>query len=441
MLAKKATTQRRSTRLQAQRQDTAHPTKPHGKSKTQPTKVSQVVKLPPALEKDRKVILAIMEAWTTRKGSLKRHRPVVGDISLKSDSHESKKRMKSIEKEERSQEEDSTRILGELVLGFDSDGRPTSRRTVAPWMEKVAWVISNSEAPETMRAYREAVAKFFLFKATMGYNRGWPALEDEVLHYLVHHKKEGLDPDTLRTHSDGISFFSKIMGLADPGACFRVKTILKSWKRSTRGSHTGTNTKRAITYRQLTDLVRQLKTICHSKAEAYLFRAAFTVAFFGALKTSQLVADSKTDVSGRALRLEDISLRDNTVAIKTRDWGGRWVVVQVGRLAQGELCPYYVLQKFLKVRGAGPGPLLVHQDGTPLTRYQFWAVFRMALERLGLPASEFGKHSFSMGAAQGGWPVGITARMHTPPGQMPGHGLMTSGQFGWSSGGSRALGW
>ncbi|XP_008118888.1 uncharacterized protein LOC103280721 [Anolis carolinensis] len=435
MPAKKGTIHRRSTRLQAQRQDQVNPKKPHGKSRTapggkkQPTEVNRVTKLSHAPGKDRRLVLA------KGRGSLKRHLP-----GVRNSEGQEEKRRKSIEYGEMSQEEDSSKILGEIMLGFGSDGRPTLRRIVPSWIKELAREISNSVAPETMRVYKEAVARFFSFKVAVGYSPGWPALEDEVLHYLVHHKRKGLDPDTLRIHSDGISFFKKVVGLADPGASFRVKMVLKGMKRSTMGHHTGTNTKRAITYSQLTALVRQLEMICHSKAEACLFRAAFTLAFFGSLKTSQLVADSKTDVSGRALRLKDISFGDKAVTIKTRDWGGRRVVVEVKGLAQGELCPYRVLKEFLMIRGMVPGTLLVHQDGTPLTRYQFWAVFRMTLKRLGLPASEFGEHSFSMGAAQGELPTGIVGRTQTTSNQMPRHGPTTSDPFWWLFGGSRALG-
>ncbi|OCT76187.1 hypothetical protein XELAEV_18031382mg [Xenopus laevis] len=45
------------------------------------------------------------------------------------------------------------------------------------------------------------------------------------------------------------------------------------------------------------------------------------------------------------------------------------------------------------------GPLLIHEDGTPLTRFQFVKVFRWGVERLGKAQLYYGSHSFRIGAA------------------------------------------
>lgn len=46
--------------------------------------------------------------------------------------------------------------------------------------------------------------------------------------------------------------------------------------------------------------------ICHKVFEVALIRAAFLLAFFGALRISELVAQSKSDSSGWALQLADV---------------------------------------------------------------------------------------------------------------------------------------
>ena len=42
---------------------------------------------------------------------------------------------------------------------------------------------------------------------------------------------------------------------------------------------------------------------------------------------------------------------------------------------------------------------MIHENGAPLSRYQFVAVFRKCLGELGLVAREFSAHSFRIGAA------------------------------------------
>ncbi len=43
--------------------------------------------------------------------------------------------------------------------------------------------------------------------------------------------------------------------------------------------------------------------------------------------------------------------------------------------------------------------MFCHIDGQPLTRYQFQAVLRKALQQCGIKADSFGTHSFRIGAA------------------------------------------
>lgn len=62
------------------------------------------------------------------------------------------------------------------------------------------------------------------------------------------------------------------------------------------------------------------------------------------------------------------------------------------------LCPVEAVKGFMGIRQRG-GPLLVHFDGVPLSRYQFVAVFRKCLRALGLNEKEFSSHSFRIGAA------------------------------------------
>lgn len=42
--------------------------------------------------------------------------------------------------------------------------------------------------------------------------------------------------------------------------------------------------------------------------------------------------------------------------------------------------------------------MFCHVDGSPLTRYQFWADTAKALRELGLDGVKFGTHSFRIGA-------------------------------------------
>lgn len=97
----------------------------------------------------------------------------------------------------------------------------------------------------------------------------------------------------------------------------------------------------------------------------------------------------------------------NAVAILCFFWIRRSKTNQAGRGVRGELfgvtgspaCPLQVVSRFLELRPGRVGPLLLHANGSALSRYQFTAVFRGGLGVLGFCPSDFACHSFRIGAA------------------------------------------
>ncbi|KAM9324593.1 uncharacterized protein PAF06_000660 [Gastrophryne carolinensis] len=95
--------------------------------------------------------------------------------------------------------------------------------------------------------------------------------------------------------------------------------------------------------------------VCASSFEVRLFRAAFSLAFFGALRVGELVSSNKRVPGG--LGFDDTVTSDEGVVLRIR----RSKTDQRGR--------------------------------------RFLAVFRKCLRELGLAGSEYGTHSFRIGAA------------------------------------------
>lgn len=63
------------------------------------------------------------------------------------------------------------------------------------------------------------------------------------------------------------------------------------------------------------------------------------------------------------------------------------------------LCPVKALQEYLANSGAQVGALFKHMDGSPLTLFQFRAVFSHALVAFGFQPRQFSLHSLRIGAA------------------------------------------
>ncbi|KAM4651127.1 uncharacterized protein O3C94_013674 [Discoglossus pictus] len=120
------------------------------------------------------------------------------------------------------------------------------------------------------------------------------------------------------------------------------------------------DTRRPITFALLLRMAQVLEVKCRTPFESLLFRTAFSLAFFGAFRIGEEV-----------------------------------VLHQVGT----ECCPYGCMVEYLGKRPVGRCSLLVHADGTALSRYQFERMLKVALHSLGIKGSDFGTHSFRIGAA------------------------------------------
>lgn len=194
-----------------------------------------------------------------------------------------------------------------------------------------------------------------------------------------------------------VAFWLKARGLQDISKSFLVRQALKGYRK--RGG--APDRRRPVSYRLLEQVCDRLSLVCSSEFEVFLFRAAFSLAFFGAFRVSELVASNKKVVGG--LLRADVEVSTESLVCRLRrskvDQWGKGSRVFLYCLVGSEVCPVLSVTRFLALRPEGPKGLLVHQDGSALSRYQFLAVFRRCLRGLGLEDKEFCTHSFRIGAA------------------------------------------
>lgn len=118
--------------------------------------------------------------------------------------------------------------------------------------------------------------------------------------------------------------------------------------------------------------------MCFSPFEVQLFKTAFVVAFFGALRVGELVSPSKSVMGG--LDVYDVLGHGESVTLLVRksktDPFGKGVRVVLGSVPGLALCPVTLLREWSVIWPPGRGPLFIHKDGLPLSRYQFVAVFK-----------------------------------------------------------------
>lgn len=152
----------------------------------------------------------------------------------------------------------------------------------------------------------------------------------------------------------------------------------------------------------LAGLLRVLEAICRSKFETRLFHAVALVPFFGVLRISELVAQSKSASQDRALLYQYVQFTESGVTIRVKrsktDQLGKGSQIVIGFCEVTNLCPVRALWEFISLWGEALSFLFCHANGTPLTKDQFWMVSSKALDNVGLQGARFGTHSFCIGA-------------------------------------------
>ncbi|XP_069812345.1 integrase/recombinase xerD homolog [Dendropsophus ebraccatus] len=196
----------------------------------------------------------------------------------------------------------------------------------------------------------------------------------------------------------GLAYWFKLLGVRDVTKDFVVRQAVMGYRKS-RVSRDG---RRPVSFDILVRLGSVLGECCSDAYETRLFRAAFSLAFFGAFRVSELVSQSCG--TGGGLQSREVVLGDACVSCwlsrSKTDRAGKGRRILLYEVLGSEVCPVHCVRAFLEVRPVEfGGSFLVHRDGRALSRFQFVAVFRRGLARLGLPDKEFASHSFRIGAA------------------------------------------
>jgi integrase len=156
-----------------------------------------------------------------------------------------------------------------------------------------------------------------------------------------------------------------------------------------------------ITLDILKSVLSNLHMVCSSIYETFLFKAAFSLAFYAMLRIGEF-AVSKGNSVDRILQIGDIPLQTNHLTIRIRysktDQFGIGTTLSVQK-SVGVICPLQTLHDYLQVRPLKPGPLFCHFAGHPITRYQFNTILTRSLRLAGIDSRHFKSHSFRIGAA------------------------------------------
>ncbi|XP_073498485.1 uncharacterized protein [Phyllobates terribilis] len=293
-------------------------------------------------------------------------------------------------------------ILANVIVGsvpvagssgiVDWFGMPS--RTMEPSLRAVKKLIGQSLSTRTWSSYEVAWQQWEEWKATMRD----PLESDSLLLLLVGHCwEEGWSVPKINNFMAGLAFGFKIRGLPDVTKATLVRQALKGGRKGWKVR----DCRWPISYGLLLTLGQLLGSVCKSPQEVKLFRLAFSLAFFGALRLVELVSPSRF-VSGGLLK-DDVDLYSDRVEVFIRfsktDQFRKGCKVVLFAVAGSDMCPVRCLSEFGPGVGGFKSPLLVHDDGSFLSRFQVIAVLKKCLKAGGISPKDFSGHSFRIGAA------------------------------------------
>ena len=260
-------------------------------------------------------------------------------------------------------------------------------------------LLDNAISANTRKTYDTGLAAFENFLLNYNIVETWPPNLDTVVQFLAYLSLQGLSARTAQSYTAAVGYKCKMLGFSDITDNFLVKKVLEGAKRT----NNRPDTRCPITPELLTKIVTTLPAICFNTYELKLFRAAYTLSFWGLFRVGEIVA-STNKTKGNVLLNTDVCLKNGSESLivnlrmSKTDQRGKGITIEIPKNSK-ITCAVTNMVEYLKVRPAVSGPLLCHFDGAPLTRYQFSAVLTKTLNLGGIVASNFKAHSFSIGAA------------------------------------------
>ncbi|XP_044133917.1 uncharacterized protein LOC122926573 [Bufo gargarizans] len=291
----------------------------------------------------------------------------------------------SREREDVGKHPDFVTISDEGTLDF----RPGCNQTAQDLVNSIL-------SPRTWEKYLASWKSWMQFKKAAR-QRGWCRAEKIMVDFFEHLIASGYSRGKVVGTLAGISFCLQIMEKKDVTKLFIIQQMLTSWRNREMEDTVETESNgdygELLTPEMLGSVLYATKKVCFDNNESRLFSAVFTLAFYGPFDMEELAARSK-DEDGTGLAFKDVILERNSVYCKmqkARSNKSQWV--EVKKRDDKFLCPLNRIKKFLEVRPDGGKNFFIHENGTPLTQFQFSRVLSFALEEAGLDSRRFGPHS------------------------------------------------
>lgn len=215
----------------------------------------------------------------------------------------------------------------------------------------------------TWAAYNKVWHEWLTLIQQLDVDQDGPEVRLSVLYFVSLNLESRVSVSVLDKKLSLLAYLFKLKGCQDFTKDFWVKEALKGYRRYQKRR----DTRRPVSFEILQKLLVQLVSFCSSAYEVGLFRAAFTLVFFGAFRIGELVSPSKAVHGGMLDR--EVCCNEDEVSLIIRqlktDQGGKGKKVHIFSFPGCSLCSVEAVKEFLAIRPGVVGSFLIHADGSP----------------------------------------------------------------------------
>ncbi len=278
-------------------------------------------------------------------------------------------------------------------------GFPNSSRGLGPLDEEALNLINAGTSVNTQGTYQTALSSYQAFALEYGISPNDISLGN-LIHYVAYLSARNKSYNTIATYVNGLAYYLKLRNKQDVTSSFIIKKMLDGAKFKSQRPDIRT----PITPSMLVQLVKLADVGCSTYYEAVLFKNVFLMAFSCFLRISEFCVGSNASKmdSHKVLGISDIHITQQgelqiNIRYSKTDQQGKGTILCVEK-SSNQYCIVTATQNYLAMRPKCEGPLFVHYNCLPLTRYQFNAVLKRLLS-LGGVQGVVRSHSFRIGAA------------------------------------------
>lgn len=211
------------------------------------------------------------------------------------------------------------------------------RQPVDVGMNALFDLVQRSLAPGTFKFYSKVWREWFQLLDEKGVRSTGHAMQELFLGWVAGLFKAGLSVSGVERRLAALAFLCKLLGWPDVTKMFVVRQALKVLRKGT----ARVDKRRRVSWNLLKAIIGRLEKVCSSSYEQVLFRAAFSLAFYGAFRLSELVSPNRHTQGG--VGVGDVFYSEQEVVVWVRrsktDQLGKGVEVVLHRLSGCVSCP------------------------------------------------------------------------------------------------------